>query len=219
MTWSNPVRDRQLGVVSVWTVDGRVEAIGTVFTHPRTPDMVQLQHELQSLSLRRFYADLPSGERRWAPAKPGIAFQKIQGAPEPAETPAQRLIQMRALARQFSAHSIDRKDSRWELRLLSQPLYRYESRAADATDGALFAFLSTAGTDPELLLLIESRPENDSLAWQMAAARFSDHSLHLQHENKVVCSFINSTRQVEFAAGVNVTYRFIFDRHLPSPSQ
>jgi hypothetical protein len=42
--------------------------------------------------------------------------------------------------------------------------------------------------------------------------------LYLQHQNEDVWSFINAARQVEFAAGVNDTYRFIFDRYIPSAS-
>ena len=42
-----------------------------------------------------------------------------------------------------------RRDNRYTLRLLSQPLYRYESTDPEVLDGALFAFVTSAGTDPE----------------------------------------------------------------------
>jgi hypothetical protein len=51
----------------------------------------------------------------------------------------------------------DGQERRWELRLLPHPLYRYESTDPDVVDGALFAFVTSAGTDPEALLAIEAR--------------------------------------------------------------
>ena len=58
-----------------------------------------------------------------------------------------------------------------ELRLLPQPLYRYEPFGGKVLDGGLFSF--AAGTDPEVLLLIEARRENRELIWQYAFARFN----------------------------------------------
>ena len=51
----------------------------------------------------------------------------------------------------FTATSEDAKGGRWNRRLLPQPLYRYESTDPDVVDGALFAFVTSAGTDPEVL--------------------------------------------------------------------
>ena len=61
------------------------------------------------------------------------------------------------IAREFSATTRDAQENRWELRLLSQPIYRYESTDPDVLDGALFAIVTSAGTDPEAILLIETR--------------------------------------------------------------
>ena len=77
----------------------------------------------------------------------------------PADSAAQRLAQMRTLGRDFSASTHDDQDRRWELRVLSQPLYRYESTDPDVVDGAIFAFVTSAGTDPEALLVIEERDD------------------------------------------------------------
>ena len=41
------------------------------------------------------------------------------------------------------------------LRLLAQPIYRYENTKGDLIDGGFFAFVQ--GTDPEVFLLIEAR--------------------------------------------------------------
>ena len=71
--------------------------------------------------------------------------------------PTRRLVQTRSLAREFSGHTIDVNKERWELRLLSQPLFRYEKPEGDVIDGALFAFVTSAGTDPEVVLALEAR--------------------------------------------------------------
>ncbi len=74
----------------------------------------------------------------------------VSGAAAPATTPAERLRQMRDLAREFHI-VMETESGRSDLRLLTQPVYRYEAK----TDGALFAFVLT--TDPEAWLLIEER--------------------------------------------------------------
>lgn len=216
LKWTNPVRHRQLGVVHLWLHEGRAEAMSTVFTNPALNDDTKnvVMHELQSLSLRRITATGSDGQVRWAPAKPGLVLQPIAGAAEPADSPVARLRQMRTLAREFSAHSIAHygETARWELRLLAQPLYRYESKSSDVLDGAVFAFVSSAGTDPELILPIEARKVNDRWAWHAAGARFSDFSLYLRHRDKDVWSFLNEERVPEFQAGPQDIYRLFRDR-------
>jgi hypothetical protein len=86
---------------------------------------------------------------------------------------------MRALAREFKA-SVDLENGGTQLRLLSQPLFRYESE----TDGAMFAFVLT--TDPEVLLIIEDRVGAGGDAWHYAFARMSNHSLVARHRDRVV---------------------------------
>ncbi len=50
----------------------------------------------------------------------------VEGAPAVLDpTAPKRLVQMRAIAREFTASSHDAKGERWELRLLPKPLYRY----------------------------------------------------------------------------------------------
>ena len=90
--------------------------------------------------------------------------------------------------RDFSASTRDRNDRLWELRLLPQPLYRYESTDPDVLDGALFTFVTSAGTDPEALLLIEARKPSptDSPIWHYAPARFTDLQLSVRHKGNEV---------------------------------
>jgi hypothetical protein len=48
----------------------------------------------------------------------------------------------------------------------------------------LFALVEA--TDPELLLLLESRKEDGKPVWQYAAARLTNVKLELAHQDKVV---------------------------------
>jgi hypothetical protein len=97
---------------------------------------------------------------------------------------------MRALTKDFSASTQDHQERRWELRMLPQPLYRYQSTDPDVLDGALFAFVTSAGTDPEVLVVIEARKQSgaDPFTWQFAIARFTDTQLWVRHKGKEVFS-------------------------------
>jgi hypothetical protein len=59
-------------------------------------------------------------------------------------------------------------------------------------DGALFAFVSTAGTDPEVLLLIEAREEKGKMHWEYAFGRFSDWELRVARNDKEVYASVPS---------------------------
>src|SRR5262249_6794274 len=150
----NPTRSGgQEGDVFLWTYRGRPEVIASIFSHPLEGRQErQLCHELQSLSESVLVVDRDS-TNRWEPRVPGIELKPVAGAPTPATSAAQRAVQLRALAREFSGRSLSDTGQAWELRLLPKPLHRYEG--PDVLDGSLFAFVSTAGTDPEIILLLE----------------------------------------------------------------
>ena len=183
--WTNPVQTSgQDGHVFVWTYGGRPEVIGTVFSTPLVGPR-RVIHELHSLSLATLDVDRP-GATGWKPLAPGIGLKPLNGAPAPARSAPQRLAQLRALGREFAASATDSGGKVWELRLLPQPLYRYESTDPEVLDGALFAMVSSAGTDPELILVIEARktPGRAEATWQFGAARFSDMGLKLKFRNE-----------------------------------
>ena len=58
----------------------------------------------------------------------------------------------------------------------------------DVLDGAFFTYVTSAGTDPEALLLIEARKPSpdDSPIWHYAIARFTDLQLSVQHKGNEV---------------------------------
>ncbi len=215
--WTNPVRTTQQdGLVFVWTGRGRPEAIGTFFSSA-AGGRRGVNHELHSLSLSTLdVVREGTHEHLWKPRAAGIELSPIEGAPAPAGSPAPRLAQMRAMAREFSAATRDAQDKRWELRLLSKPLYRYESTDPDVLDGALFAFVTSAGTDPEALLIIEARrpPGGGMPLWYRALARFTDLNLSVRYKGMEVFA-ADSTRGDTLKMYPNQEYRLFTDRIIP----
>jgi hypothetical protein len=189
--WTNPVRGGgQDGAVYVWTCRGRAEVLGSFYSYPAKGPR-HLSHEFHSLSLAVLDVDRSGANgSRWKPMAPGIEITPIPGAAAPGQTAPQRLSQMRTLTHDFAATTTDPDDRRWELRLLPQPLYRYESTDPDVQDGALFAFVTSAGTDPEALLLIEARKSahGEAPVWQYAVGRFTDLQLAVRFKGNEVYS-------------------------------
>jgi hypothetical protein len=189
--WTNLVREgEQYGSVFVWTYRGRAEAIGTFFSFPPKGTR-SLCHEFHSLSLTVLDVVHPAKQAgSWVPEAPGIELTALPVAPKPGRTTPQRLVQMRALSRDFSATTRDAKERQWELRLLPQPLYRYESTDPNVLDGAVFAFVTSAGTDPEAILVIEARPgaAGGQPAWHYAVGRFTDLNIVVRHKGQEIFS-------------------------------
>ncbi len=207
--WSNPIRSNgQEGDVFVWTYRGRPEVIASIFSHPRDDRTERrLCHELLSLSEAVLVVDRDS-PNRWEPKAPGVEMKAVPGAPPP----AQRATQGRALAREFSGRSLSEAGEAWELRLLPRPLYRYEG--PDVLEGAIYAFVSTAGTDPEILLLLEARKTPEGPRWVYAGARFSDMDLWLKHKDKEVWTSIRGGENT-FNHDALHRYRFFQDLIVP----
>jgi hypothetical protein len=77
---------------------------------------------------------------------------------------------------------------------LPTPLYRYPSAKTGVVDGALFALMSSAGTDPEVLLVIEAKEANGKMRWEYACGRFSDWELRVLRKDKEVWSSVPSEK-------------------------
>jgi hypothetical protein len=187
LRWSNPARTGEDGATFVWTLGGRPEMIGTIFTY-RFNNKINRKHEYHSLATERLSAEF-RGKEVWAPQAAGVKFAPVNGAPAPAGSARLRLTQMKALAREFSARMKDEEREPYELRLLTQPLFRYalddkEPEDKRVLDGALFSF--ALGTDPEVLLMLEARPVKDGHQWQFALARFNYVELQAFHKDREV---------------------------------
>jgi hypothetical protein len=210
--WTNPTRSGgQNGAVYVWTFQGRPQIIGSIFSHPEEGKRV-VCHEFHSLATGTLDPERENAAEKWKP-KASIKFEPFKGIAAPDAAPGRRLAQMRSLAREFSGHTIDVNKERWELRLLSQPLFRYEKPEGEVIDGALFAFVTSAGTDPEVVLAIEARKIEGGSAWFYRAVRFSDSNLYVAHNGKEVWTSIRDDQnQLHF--NPDHTYRLIRDKFM-----
>jgi hypothetical protein len=208
--WANPARNDQQGVLFVWLRDGRPAAVVCTFSYPhaKLPGRV-VTHELHALDSEKLLVKRDAFNQ-WKP-EAGLARKELTDAPTPAATPAGRQLQMRKLAQEFSGHEIDGEGKRWELRLLPAPLYKYPTAKTGVIDGTLFALVSNAGTDPEVLVLIEAREVEGKLRWEYACGRFSDMELHVQRKDAEVFLSVRSESN-PFAFGSGHLYRIYGDK-------
>lgn len=180
LIWTNA--DNYMGAVFVWTSQGRPEMIGCIGSHQNRPDKSNVFQEFHSLSLQALPTVTLSHEKRWTPSKPGLAMAAVEGAPRPATSERLRLTQMRNLAREFDGWMKDGEDVA-QLRLLPQPIFRYQSPDRGVVDGAIFA-LVWKGTDPEILLVLEDRGDNSGERWDYALARFNYREMWVKRHDK-----------------------------------
>jgi hypothetical protein len=179
--WGNPARTGEDGAVFVWTLNGRPQVIGSVFTY-RLPNVIRRKHEYHSLASGPLTA-IYGGQRVWAPRTAGVTWQAVPDAPPVPPTARARLSQMKSLARNFSATLERRTGEKDELRLMPQPLLHYESDGKKV-DGALFSF--SLGTDPEVILVLEARLDEQPPAWQYALARYHFLDLRASYQGREV---------------------------------
>jgi hypothetical protein len=187
LRFSNPVSGTKDGGIYVWTDAGRPQAVLKLYTF----DNAFFTHEWLSLSEGKPIAER-DGKAIWTPAEPGVAFRELPDAPKPAEAAADRLRQMKALAAKFaSTYTAAHLDAKpFELRLLAQPILRYEADDDTRADGGLFAFVQS--TAPVGLLLLEARRAKDGPRWHFAfaslvsgpvTAKYGDKEVFAQEKN------------------------------------
>lgn len=190
LKYTNPLRGvQQHGLIFLWTRQGRPGMIGSIWSalDRAQPDERKLNYEWHSLSLESVTAER-NGEELWNSSEPGIEWQDFDARP-PAASRALRLAQMRRIAQAFTTE-IDVQEG--ELRLMSQPLYRYPEDTPGVIDGALFAFVM--GTDPEVFVLVEARETDaEQATWQVAFARFTNWPVTVLRDERAVWSCDRAT--------------------------
>ena len=178
LRWAGAFGNSGGGALFVWTrSDGRPAAVAQSFL---TSDRLWL-HEFQSLSegTFRFTKD---GAPAWTPEKAGIEPKPLPGAPDPAASEVGRLVQMRSLARRFTATDRFEERGAYELRLLATPVFRYAG--GPVRDGGLFALVN--GTDPEVLLMLESRETAAGPKWHYALAPMTGYAVEATLDGRPV---------------------------------
>jgi hypothetical protein len=190
LSYANPAGGgRSHGAIFVWTRDGRPEILGAIWSR-QSGQGRSVIHEMHSLSLEPLTATR-NGNLFWSPKGPGIEPLRIPGAPEPATTPALRMVQMRSIAREFFASTIRGTIER-PLQFRPQPVFRFAKPSAER-DGAVF--VGFEDWDPELLLLIEVRATENGPRWHAGFARFTDLPVSARHKDVQVWSFKDSSAE------------------------
>jgi hypothetical protein len=188
LRWRNVARGQAGEAMMVfWAWHGRPVAMASIY-----PWQGMLHHEFSSLSRGATLVARDRDSIVWSPNAPGIEFKDVPEAPEPADTPAARLRQMRSLAERFNATMTGWKgdnSDREELRLLPRPLFRYDLKDAQSVhatlvDGAAYAF--AMGTDPEAVLLLEAIASGGPARWQYGLARATSGGLEARLDGKAV---------------------------------
>jgi hypothetical protein len=168
LRFDNAVGDVTDGIAVMWKEGERPAIFAQIF---------QLKnglwvHECQSTASAGLSMKL--GEvTKWEPEEAALKFTRLPDAPKAADTALKRLVQMKALAAQFSAtddfkSDVNREATRYELRLLPTPVYRYQDAKREINDGVVIAFVH--GTDPELFLILEYQGKGDKAGWFYALA-------------------------------------------------
>jgi hypothetical protein len=180
LRYSDPAR----GYVAagVWRTgkEGRPKALVTLQYSPTALEgKPRIDYELLSLahapvSLKSRQAVVQSDD--------AVAFKSLPGAEAPAQSPTQRLLQLRRLARRFAATENLVGDVA-ELRLLPQPIDRYMDPKQEIVDGALFVF--AYGVNPEAVLFLEC----DEKGWRYAVGRLAWAALEVDLDGKEVARF------------------------------
>jgi hypothetical protein len=182
LSWSNPVMGQIYGEVFVWTAEGRPEAVASIykFYSPRT----HRANEFHSLALEKLTGER-DGVPVWTPSRPGLELKPIPGAPVPADSAAARLRQTRTLAEELTGRQTTRQQFERDMRLLTQPIYRYENTKGNLIDGGLFVFV--LATDLDAILLIEAhRTKGSSAEWRFGVTRLNANALRITHRGREI---------------------------------
>jgi len=182
LNWDDVPRGHHYGTLWVWGATGRPAAIIETYTVDfakaigRWPGNVM--HSLAPGPLR--------AERKrgwyWAPTEPGFTPKRLDDVPPPADTKALRRLQMRKLAKRFSANQTWMGD-RSELRLLPTSIRMYESADDGLLDGGLFAFVH-GGTNPEVILILEAMHSTKEDYWQYGCVRLGHARMQAKFDDR-----------------------------------
>ncbi|MGE5191800.1 MAG: hypothetical protein ACM3U2_04815 [Deltaproteobacteria bacterium] len=145
-------------------------------------------------------------QRKYASRKPGVTFSPFSQAEAPADNPRARTAQLKALKDRFAARLIVNDDGNGaETRTMPKPLFEYSDSETKLPVGAIFGMSST-GTNPDLLLLIEARGDSDGkLRWEYAYARMTANGVRLRLDDAEIWA----EKAVAAAAFENWIYYFL----------
>jgi hypothetical protein len=207
LNWT--ITDSWHGSFFVWTSGGKPVLVGCLLSDSESPSHRRSFIELHSMNEVGFIPLSFSGIKKyvWNPDPKQcipIPIQTEEGSatnPAPAASARLRRGQMRLIAESFSVTMFEetkKGNGVEQLRLLGSPLYRYPSEGEDGLEGAIFAFVTTRGTDPEFLLSVECEIKDGTRQWQIRPMRFCTRKLDLRQSDKIMWSVDEYNESGEF---------------------
>jgi hypothetical protein len=168
------------GGIWAWGDKGRPLAVAKCWKNPNGLQTCALSLTSEELVVAR---GIPG--RTWRPERVQVEPAVLDNAPVPDIDAAGRMRQLKQQARRFTAHEFwDPDNSRFELRLLVQPVHRYQDEGRKILDGAIF--LLAFDNNPQIVLLLEILEADGVQAarWQYLLARVSCADLHVLVDGK-----------------------------------
>lgn len=184
LRFGDAARKNDAGSVWVWGQTGRPRAVAEVYRSTSGGGGSSWIYVMSLSSPELVRAETDAGH--WSPQTSSFELKEIEGARAPSDNPAVRLRQMKAIARQLSAHEFwDPDNTRYDLRLLVTPLYRYKDAENGITDGAIFAFAH--GTNPEILVFVEAGAnESGAGTWSLGFVPLGSAELVVTREKETL---------------------------------
>ena len=135
---------------------------------------------------RQYRTTAPGAEFRPLPGDDAVPAQSAARKREARKREA-RKREARKLVRDFSARILtdDRSNTTEEMRLLPTPIFEYNAPETKDFRGAVFG-LTTSGTNPDLLILLEPRDDAGIPAWHYAVGRMTIGGVTLKYREATV---------------------------------
>jgi len=179
------------GSYYVWTANGRPAMVGCFLANSEKSDLRQAYIEMHTMIDEPLTPlSFSAGETyEWNPVTTGNSTLPLNDVTAPAKQEQTRRLQMREIARQFELTMFREpgaSDVQEELRMLARPLYRYPTSNNGSLEGAIFAFVTVRGTDPEFLLAVECDPRATNSSWNVRPLRSCTRRLELRRQGVIV---------------------------------
>jgi hypothetical protein len=172
LRWTNPFAGRVYGNTYVWLHEGRPAAASCLFRY--FDPYRSFNGELVALTGNKLVANRDE-KLVWEP-KHEWKWHLVHGAPTPASTAAQRLVQMRALAAEFAVEVLDTRNV---------------AKGEDQTPRLL----------PKLLLLLECDTTAAKPVWKFGVGRMNRYQIRLKRKGETVwevAAIKDSSREDEY---------------------
>jgi hypothetical protein len=179
------------GSYFVWTAKGRPVMVGCFLADSEKPDRRRAFIELHTMIDEPFTPlSFSAGQTyEWNPVAARNSTIPLNDVAAPAKQEQTRRSQMREIAEQFELamfRETGASDAQEELRMLARPLYRYPASDNGSLEGAIFAFVTAKGTDPEFLLAVECDPRATNNSWKVKPLRSCTRRLDLRRQGVTV---------------------------------